>query len=63
MWEQSFKSFCPTNYCIENETCHFVDDMDETLPAILWNIDFSPMTLDEMRQGGYHQKRCTPTCQ
>lgn len=63
MWDRPFKTFCPSNYCIQDKTCVFVDDAADTLPVVLWNGDFSPMTLDEMRQGGYHHRRCARSCE
>jgi len=53
-----FKRLCPTNYCIDGDACVFTGHQDERVPVVLWNVDYSPLSLDEMRQVGYHSKRC-----
>ena len=66
MFDVTFKTFCPSNYCmkmsLDKRTCVFIDDVEDTLPVIMWNGEFSPLSLDEMRQGGYHTSRCTKPC-
>jgi hypothetical protein len=62
MLDRPFKTFCPSNYCIDNERCVFVDDSSDTLPTIRWNADFSPMSLNEMRESGYHHVKCEQPC-